>query len=135
LFRNPVIMFGLGPILSFAVLPRLVRRGMRPRLQRAVIRTNVILLLLVGAVCVWIGPLDYLLIQWPAAWGNIGYHHVHHLSARVPNYNLPAAHDAIELFRDAPVLDLRSALRSTRLKVWDERRRRLVTFADAADAA
>ena len=184
LFRNPIVMFGLGPILSFVVLPRLVAKGMRPRLRRAVIAANVILLVLVGAVCVWIGPLTYLLVQWPAAWlagssgiflfyvqhqfedaywenadswsfanaairgssylrlpailqffsGNIGYHHVHHLSARVPNYNLPRAHRAIELFRDVPVLDLREALRTTRLKLWDERCGRLVTFAEAATA-
>jgi omega-6 fatty acid desaturase (delta-12 desaturase) len=185
LFRNPIVMFGLGPLASFVVLPRLVRKGMRPRMRRAVISTNVILVLLVGAVCVWIGPLNYLLIQWPAAWlagsagiflfyvqhqfedaywtsaeswsfadaairgssylrlpgilrffsGNIGYHHVHHLSARVPNYNLRRAHEAIDLFRDVPVLDLRAALHTTRLKLWDERRGRLVTFAEAANSA
>jgi omega-6 fatty acid desaturase (delta-12 desaturase) len=184
MFRNPIIMFGLGPILSFAVLPRLVRKGMRPRMRRAVIRTNVIVLLLVTAVCMWIGPLDYLLIQWPAAWmagsagiflfyvqhqfedaywksadswsfadaairgssylrlpailrfftGNIGYHHVHHLNARVPNYNLRRAHNALEMFRDVPVLDLRTALRTTRLKLWDERRGRLVSFPEASTA-
>ncbi|MBV9472361.1 MAG: fatty acid desaturase [Solirubrobacterales bacterium] len=184
LFRNPIVMFGLGPILSFVILPRLVRKGMRPRMRRAVIYTNLILLLLVGAACVWIGPLEYLLIQWPAAWlagsagiflfyvqhqfedaywesadswsfahaairgssylrlpailrffsGNIGYHHVHHLSTRVPNYNLRRAHHAIELLRDVPVLDLRTALRTTRLKLWDERRGNLVTFAEARTA-
>ena len=31
LFRNPIVMFGLGPILSFVVLPRLIKKGMRPR--------------------------------------------------------------------------------------------------------
>jgi acyl-lipid omega-6 desaturase (Delta-12 desaturase) len=184
LFRNPIIMFGLGPILSFVVLPRLVSKDMRPRQRRAVIRTNVIVALVVGAACVWISPLDYLLIQWPAAWlagsagiflfyvqhqfedaywktgdswsfadaairgssylrlpailrfftGNIGYHHVHHLNARVPNYNLRRAHDALEIFRDVPTLDLRTALRTTRLKLWDERRGRLVAFADARTA-
>src|SRR5262249_34861652 len=68
LCRGPIVMFGLGPILSFVVLPRLVKKGMRPRLRRAVIRANVILLMLVGVACVLIGPLDYLLVQWPAAW-------------------------------------------------------------------
>jgi omega-6 fatty acid desaturase (delta-12 desaturase) len=185
LFRNPIIMFGLGPILSFAVLPRLVRQGMRPRLRRAVIRTNVIVLLLVVGACLWVGPLNYLLIQWPAAWlagsagiflfyvqhqfedaywksadawsfadaasrgssylrlpailrffsGNIGYHHVHHLNARVPNYNLRRAHHALEMFSDVPVLDLRTALRTTRLKLWDERRGRLVAFPEARMAS
>lgn len=182
LFRNPIVMFGLGPILVFVILPRLFRKDTRKHLKRAVIRTNVILLLLVAAACVWIGPVNYLLVQWPAAWlagsagvflfyvqhqfeeaywesgdawnfadaairgssylrlppilrffsGNIGYHHVHHLSARVPNYNLRRAHEAIGLFRDVPVLDLRTALQTTHLKLWDEQCGRLVTFAEAA---
>jgi omega-6 fatty acid desaturase (delta-12 desaturase) len=67
--------------------------------------------------------------------GNIGYHHVHHLSPRVPNYNLRAAHTAHPAFEDVPEISLAEGLRATRLKLWDERRRRLVTFADAdADA-
>ena len=67
--------------------------------------------------------------------GNIGLHHVHHLSSRVPNYNLQAAHDNNPIFHDVPVLTLRDGLRSTRLKLWDEDSRRLVTFADADAAA
>jgi omega-6 fatty acid desaturase (delta-12 desaturase) len=69
--------------------------------------------------------------------GNIGLHHVHHLSARVPNYNLQRAHDNIPIFHDVPVLTLRDGLRTVRLKLWDEDSRRLVTFkeADAAAAA
>jgi omega-6 fatty acid desaturase (delta-12 desaturase) len=63
--------------------------------------------------------------------GSIGYHHVHHLSARVPNYNLRRAHENIALFRDVPVLTLREALRTPRLKLWDERRRQMVGFAAA----
>ena len=38
--------------------------------------------------------------------GNIGLHHVHHLSARVPNYNLPRAHEANPVFHDVPTLTL-----------------------------
>ena len=34
--------------------------------------------------------------------GNIGLHHVHHLNARIPNYNLQAAHDANHAFRTVP---------------------------------
>ena len=64
--------------------------------------------------------------------GNIGLHHVHHLSAKVPNYHLQAAHDAVDLFRDVPVLTLRDGVRATRLKLWCEQRRRLVTWREAA---
>jgi acyl-lipid omega-6 desaturase (Delta-12 desaturase) len=63
--------------------------------------------------------------------GNIGLHHVHHLSARVPNYNLQKAHDNVPIFHDVPVLTLKDGIRSTRLKLWDEDSRRLVGFAEA----
>jgi omega-6 fatty acid desaturase (delta-12 desaturase) len=66
--------------------------------------------------------------------GNIGLHHVHHLSARVPNYNLQAAHDNNPIFHDVPVLTMRDGIRTTRLKLWDEESGRLVTFKEA-DAA
>jgi omega-6 fatty acid desaturase (delta-12 desaturase) len=63
--------------------------------------------------------------------GNIGYHHVHHLSARIPNYKLRRAHEELDIFRDVPVLTLREALRTPALKLWDEEQRRLVGFAAA----
>ncbi len=69
--------------------------------------------------------------------GNIGLHHVHHLSARIPNYNLQRAHDENPIFHNVPTLSLRDGLRAVRLKLWDEERGRLVTFdqARAASAA
>jgi omega-6 fatty acid desaturase (delta-12 desaturase) len=63
--------------------------------------------------------------------GNIGVHHVHHLSARVPNYNLQRAHDENPMFQGVPTLSLLDGLRAVRLKLWDEDRGRLVTFAEA----
>jgi omega-6 fatty acid desaturase (delta-12 desaturase) len=68
------------------------------------------------------------------ATGNIGYHHIHHLSARIPNYNLPRAHEQLQMFDDVPTLDLWDGLRAVRLKLWDEQRGRLVTFAQARAA-
>jgi omega-6 fatty acid desaturase (delta-12 desaturase) len=65
------------------------------------------------------------------ATGNIGLHHIHHLSVRIPNYNLQRAHDANEVFASVPVLSMRAALRSCRLRLWDERTGRLVSFAQA----
>jgi omega-6 fatty acid desaturase (delta-12 desaturase) len=67
--------------------------------------------------------------------GNIGLHHVHHLSARVPNYNLQAAHDNVPIFHQVPVLTMRDGIRTVRLKLWDEESGRLVTFAEADAAA
>jgi acyl-lipid omega-6 desaturase (Delta-12 desaturase) len=63
--------------------------------------------------------------------GNIGFHHVHHLSARIPNYNLPAAHDEVSQLQAVPQLSLWEGLKATRLKLWDERRGRLVSFREA----
>jgi len=67
--------------------------------------------------------------------GNIGYHHVHHLSARIPSYNLPRAHDENPIFHDVPTLSLWDGVRAVALKLWDEDRGRLVTFAQARTGA
>jgi acyl-lipid omega-6 desaturase (Delta-12 desaturase) len=63
--------------------------------------------------------------------GNIGLHHVHHLNARIPNYNLQRAHDANPIFASVPTLSLADGLRAVRFKLWDEEAGRLVTFAQA----
>jgi omega-6 fatty acid desaturase (delta-12 desaturase) len=68
--------------------------------------------------------------------GNIGYHHVHHLNVRIPNYNLVRAHAENPVFETVPKLSLWDGLRAVRLKLWDEERGRLITFAQArADPA
>jgi acyl-lipid omega-6 desaturase (Delta-12 desaturase) len=63
--------------------------------------------------------------------GNIGYHHIHHLSVRIPNYNLQRAHEENPVFHSVPTLSLWDGLRAVRLKLWDEQRGRMVTFAQA----
>jgi acyl-lipid omega-6 desaturase (Delta-12 desaturase) len=184
LFRNPLVMFVIGPIWSLMVQPRLVSRSDRPRNRRSVLWTNLVLVLLVGGLCWLVGWREFLLVQSPAillagsagVWlfyvqhqfedaywqdsddwsyadaalrgssylklpkvlqfftGNIGLHHVHHLSARVPNYYLQRAHDANPIFHDVPTLTMWDGLRAVRLKLWDEQRGRLVTFAEARAA-
>jgi omega-6 fatty acid desaturase (delta-12 desaturase) len=63
--------------------------------------------------------------------GNIGYHHVHHLNARIPNYHLRRAHEENPIFHNVPTLSLWDGLRAVRLKLWDEEHKRLVTYAQA----
>jgi omega-6 fatty acid desaturase (delta-12 desaturase) len=63
--------------------------------------------------------------------GNIGLHHVHHLNARIPNYNLQRAHDENALFHDVPTLSLWDGFSAVRLKLLDEQRGRMVTFSEA----
>jgi omega-6 fatty acid desaturase (delta-12 desaturase) len=79
---------------------------------------------------------SYLKLPQPLQFftGNIGLHHVHHLNARIPNYNLQRAHDDNPIFHTVPTLLLPDALRAVRLKLWDEDRGRLVTFAEARPA-
>jgi acyl-lipid omega-6 desaturase (Delta-12 desaturase) len=60
--------------------------------------------------------------------GNIGYHHIHHLAARIPNYHLRAAFESSPVLQQAPRLTIRSSLRCAGLKLWDEDRGCMVGF-------
>ncbi|MGH2955642.1 MAG: fatty acid desaturase family protein [Solirubrobacterales bacterium] len=73
---------------------------------------------------------SYLQLPRPFAWavGNANYHHVHHLSAKIPNYNLRAAHESHPMFRRTPVVTLRSSIEAFRLKLWDADSECLVPF-------
>jgi acyl-lipid omega-6 desaturase (Delta-12 desaturase) len=66
-------------------------------------------------------------LQWFS--GNIGYHHLHHLSSRIPNYNLQKCHEAHPLFQSVKPLTLLSSLRSFSFRLWDEQQRKLVGFS------
>jgi acyl-lipid omega-6 desaturase (Delta-12 desaturase) len=68
LFRRPLVMFGLGPLLSVVIMPRLVPKDLRPRLRRSIIRTNVAVGVAVVALCLLMGWWQYLIVQWPVAW-------------------------------------------------------------------
>jgi len=181
LFRNPFVMFGLGPLWVLLLGPRVVSWSAPRRLQRSVLGTDLTLVVLIGALCWLLGWQVFLVVQLPAllvsgsigiwlfyvqhqfedtywqsseSWsydeaalqgssylrlprvlqfltGNIGLHHVHHLSARIPNYNLQAAHDENAALHGVPTISLLDGLRATRLKLWDERQRKLVGFRAA----
>ena len=158
LFRNPLVMFGLGPIYSMMVAPRWSSRSTRGRASGAASSPpNVALAVLIGgalladrlaglparpgadraarrrgrrlAVLRPASVRGHLLGERASDWsytdaalrgssylklpkvlqfftGNIGLHHVHHLSARIPNYNLQRAHDENPIFHDVPTLSL-----------------------------
>jgi omega-6 fatty acid desaturase (delta-12 desaturase) len=65
-------------------------------------------------------------LQWFS--GNIGYHHIHHLSSRIPNYNLERCHHAHPLFQSVKPVTLLSSLKSFTFRLWDEQRRKLVGY-------
>jgi omega-6 fatty acid desaturase (delta-12 desaturase) len=67
--------------------------------------------------------------------GNANYHHVHHLSAKIPNYHLRAAHEQNPLFADTPVVTIRTSIGALRLKLWDEEHESLVRFPRGSAAA
>ena len=71
---------------------------------------------------------SYLRLPRVLTWvvGNANYHHVHHLSAKIPNYHLRAAHEEQPMFASTPVVTVRSSVEAFRLKLWDEERGRLV---------
>jgi len=75
------------------------------------------------------GSSFYDLPKWLHWWtGNIGYHHIHHLASKVPNYRLRECFESSALLQTAPRLSLRASFRCARLKLWDEEARRLVPF-------
>src|SRR6267154_851784 len=60
--------------------------------------------------------------------GNIGFHHIHHLNPRIPNYRLEDCHRTIGGLQSAPVLTLRTAITTLRYALWDDDLRRMVKF-------
>lgn len=66
------------------------------------------------------------LLQWFS--GNIGFHHIHHLSPRIPNYYLERCFNEIPEFQQPTTLTLLSSLKSLPLRLWDEKQRKLVGF-------
>ena len=182
LYRNPIIMFGLGPAYLFVLQHRLpigfFRAGWVPWISTMATNTAIALVIV---VMMWlVGVTPFLLVHLPivllassiGVWlfyvqhqfedtfwaerpdwtvheaalhgsshydlphilrwftANIGVHHVHHLCSRIPYYRLP------NVLRDYPELGavgrltLLQSLGCVRLVLWDEKRRRLISFRE-----
>jgi omega-6 fatty acid desaturase (delta-12 desaturase) len=67
--------------------------------------------------------------------GNIGFHHVHHLNPKIPNYNLQRAHEEQPMFQSVPSVSFTDALRAVQLKLWDEDAQRMATWKQARAVA
>lgn len=178
--RNPLILFGLGPIFLFAVLHRVPAKTARPRERREVHLMTVAVTLMAIGMSQLFGWRDYLILQaiilmvggcaglwmfyvqhqfedvyWEkdAHWnhnraalegssyyqlprilqwfsGNIGFHHIHHLNSRIPNYNLEQAYLACPEFQNVQPITLWSSLKTIRLRLWDTRTRRMIGFRE-----
>ncbi len=66
------------------------------------------------------------LLRWFS--GNIGYHHIHHLNSRIPNYNLKICYQEIPQVRDLTPITIRASLSSLFLSLWDEKSGKMVDF-------
>ena len=69
------------------------------------------------------------LLQWVS--GNIGFHHIHHLRPRIPNYNLQRCYEEVAEMQEVQPLTLGESLKSAWLDLYDEERRELATFRTA----
>ena len=65
-------------------------------------------------------------LQWFT--GNIGFHHIHHLSSRIPNYALQKCMEENPEFQDVTTITLWSSIKSLGLNLWDEEQLQLVSF-------
>jgi omega-6 fatty acid desaturase (delta-12 desaturase) len=180
-YRNPVVMFGIGPISTFLLEYRFNRRDARRKERINTYVTNVSIVGLYGLLCWAIGWQAFLMIQgpiffisgmmgiwlfyvqhqfedsyfengdeWsyvkaavdgssyyklpkPLQWitGNIGFHHVHHLSPKVPNYNLEKAHNATPPLQKATTITIGESLKSLKFRLYNEEKKTFVSFKDA----
>jgi len=180
LIRNPVVLFGIAPLLLLVVGQRFTWRKADRRERTNVLWTNlaifgmaallawlmglkaylviqVTVLMIAGSVGVWLfyvqhqfegaywarrGDWDYVtaalqgssyyrlpkVLQWFT--GNIGFHHIHHLSPGIPNYNLEKCHKADPLLQSATHITLLASLKSFSHRLWDEQRQRWVGYRD-----
>lgn len=69
----------------------------------------------------------------PLHWlsGNIGFHHIHHLASRIPNYRLREAMEEVPELHKVTRLGVWESLKTLRLRLWDEQNKKLVSFAEA----
>jgi len=177
IYRNPLIMFGIGPLLMFLVTHRIPYSKFRKRERNSVYWTNLFLLIFIVVMSTLIGFKQFVLIQLPILWfgsttgvwlfyvqhqfegvywdrsetwdfvragfegssfyqlpkilqwftGNIGFHHIHHLSPKIPNYNLEPCHKSSPIFQ-VKSIKLLDSLKSLTLRLWDEKEHKLVGY-------
>jgi acyl-lipid omega-6 desaturase (Delta-12 desaturase) len=185
LYRNPFVIFIIGPTIDFVVLQRLpqVNASDKARDKNSVVWTNLSLLAILIIMTLTIGFWEYILVQLPiiaiassiGVWlfyvqhqyenvywerhedwdyataalhgssyyklpkimqwftGNIGFHHIHHLSPRIPNYRLEDCHNSSEIFQKIEPLTLRTSLKSLHIRLWDEDRHKMIGYHKPAE--
>ena len=177
-YRNPLIMFGIGAALVFFIGNRFTRKDFSREERISVYLNNLGILVLASVLSFTIGWKAYLMIQLPVMYvasvagvymfyvqhqfddvhwydnehwdfrtvalqgssffklprvlqwftGNIGFHHIHHLSFKIPNYNLEACHKENPVFSNTKPITFFQSFRTLRLRLWSEETRQLVGF-------
>jgi omega-6 fatty acid desaturase (delta-12 desaturase) len=180
IYRNPVVLFVIAPILLFTVAQRFTKRTMSTKEKVYVHLSTLSLAAVITLIILLVGWKTFLLIQIPilfiatghgvwlfyvqhqfrhVVWtnsenwdyktvalkgsslfklpgilnwftGNIGYHHIHHLSPLIPNYKLKKCNDENKIFRDIKPITFWSAFESLHLRLWDEQRQMLIKFSE-----
>jgi len=76
---------------------------------------------------------SYLVLPKPLQWvtASIGIHHVHHLSARIPNYRLQQCLDENPQLQQVTRINIWDGIKTLSLALWDEESRRLISFREA----
>ncbi|MBN2775620.1 MAG: fatty acid desaturase [Prolixibacteraceae bacterium] len=178
IYRNPFIMFGLGPIAVFLVTNRFTYKWMTKKEKRNIWLTNLMLLLIFTGMGLTIGFFTFLILQllilfiagiagfWlfylqhqyeDVSWyrqeewdfitvalegssyikfpkilqwfsGNIGFHHIHHMNARIPNYNLQKCYKEFPIFKKIKPITFLSSLKTLKFRLWDEDQQKLVGY-------
>jgi omega-6 fatty acid desaturase (delta-12 desaturase) len=177
-YRNPVTMFGIGPLYVFLIGNRFTKKGMDRKGRLGVYITNAGLLLFAVSMSMLIGVKAFLLIQFPVIYlsgifgfwlfyvqhqfdpsywtrtetwdykrvalegssyyklprilqyftGNIGFHHIHHLSPLIPNYYLSRCHRENSLFMQIKPLKFWQSFRAVTFRLWNEETREMISF-------
>ena len=179
IYRNPMVMFGIGSLYVFLIQNRLTQSGMTRKEIVNVWLTNIALafffllmgftigfgafviiqlsILYIAAISgLWLFYLQHQyedvtwfrnkdwnyrtvalegssfvkfpkLLQWFS--GNIGFHHIHHLNARIPNYYLNKCYRENTIFKEVKPVTFMMSLRSLKLRLWDEQIQKMVTFS------
>ncbi|KRG15358.1 fatty acid desaturase [Lederbergia galactosidilytica] len=180
LYRNPFVMFVLGPIYIFLIAYRFNTKNAKSRERRNTHITNISIVIVIALLCWLVGWQTVLLVQGPifflsgslGIWlfyvqhqfedsyfenqdnwdfvkaaidgssyyklpkvlqwltGNIGFHHIHHLSPRIPNYYLEDVHNNHKSLQEATTITLSSSLRSLHFRLWDEKNKRFIGFRE-----
>ena len=178
LYRNPILLLGLGPFFLFVLWFRIPRKTMNKEGRLSVHVSNLIVLIYSVSLILLMGWKAFLMIQLPVIYmatvagvwlfyvqhqyedviwtrqedwdyktmamegssymkfprllqwfsGNIGYHHIHHLSPMIPNYKLEQCHRENRMFDHIKPVTFIPSLRTLSLRLWHEKAGRLISF-------